>query len=92
MENWNRLCGFPKRPGFFINNRLSSMVCVILHSQPPSSLQQCQSSYMMKLQGLIATARSLFDGCRVMFGFDVLPFVGVALFPSPASCGSCAVP
>ena len=47
---------------------------------------------MMKLQGLIATARSLFGGRRLMFGFDVLPFVGVALFPCPASCGSCVVP
>ena len=32
---------------------------------------------MMKLQGLIATARSLFGGRRPTFGFDVLPFVGV---------------
>ena len=47
---------------------------------------------MMKLQGLIATVRTLFGGCRPMFGFVVLPFVGVALFPSPASCGSCIVP
>ena len=47
---------------------------------------------MMKLQGLIATARSLFSGCRPTFGFDVLPFMGVALFPSPASCGSFVVP
>ena len=47
---------------------------------------------MMKLQGLIATTRSLFGGLRPTFGFDVLPFVGVALFPSPASCGSCVVP
>ena len=47
---------------------------------------------MMKLQGLIATARSLFGGRRSTFGFDVLPFVGFALFPSPASCGSCIVP
>ena len=47
---------------------------------------------MMKLQGLIVTARSLFGGRRPTFGFVVLPFVGVALFPSPASCGSCVVP
>ena len=47
---------------------------------------------MMKLQGLITTMRSLFGGHRPMFGFVVLPFVGVALFPSPASCGSCVVP
>ena len=47
---------------------------------------------MMKLQGLITTERSMFGGRRPMFGFDVLPFVGVALFPSPASCGSCVVP
>ena len=47
---------------------------------------------MMKLQGLIATARSLFGGRRPTFGFDVLPFVGVALSPSPASGGSFIVP
>ena len=47
---------------------------------------------MMKLWGLTATTRSLFGGCRLTFGFVVLPFVGVALFPSPTSCGSCVVP
>ena len=46
----------------------------------------------MKLQGLIATVRSLFGGHRPTFGFIVLPFVGVVLFPSPAICGSCVVP
>ena len=46
----------------------------------------------MKLQGLITTTRNLFGGHRPTFGFDVLPFVGVVLFPSPASCGSCVVP
>ena len=50
---------------------------------------------MMKLQGLITTTWSLFGDCRLTFGFDVLPFVGVVflpcsslvgfvLFPSPA--------
>ena len=47
---------------------------------------------MMKLQGLIATARSLFGGCRQTFGFIVLLFAGVALFPSPDNCGSCVFP
>ena len=47
---------------------------------------------MMKLQGFIATARSLFGGHRTTFGFVVLPFVGVVLFPSPAICWSYAVP
>ena len=47
---------------------------------------------MMKLQGLIATTQSQFGGCGTTFGFVVLPFVGVALFHSPASCGSCVVP
>ena len=74
----------PKSPGFFINNRLSSMVCVILRSQPSSSLRQCRSSYMMKLQGLNATAPSLFGGRRPTFGFDVLPFIGVVFFPNPS--------
>ena len=46
---------------------------------------------MMKLQGFIAT-RSLFGGHRPMFGFVVLPVVGVVLFPSPAIRGSCVVP
>ena len=47
---------------------------------------------MMKLQGLIATVRSLFGGKRPTLGFVVFPFVGVALFLSPTSCGSCVVP
>ena len=47
---------------------------------------------MMKLQGLIATARSLFGGHRPTFGFVVLTFIGVVLFSSPTICGSCVVP
>ena len=47
---------------------------------------------MMKLQDLIATTRSLFGGHRLTFGFVVLPFVGVVLFPSPAICWRCVVP
>ena len=47
---------------------------------------------MMKLQDLIAAAQSLFGCCRPTLGFVVLPFVGVALFPSLASCGSYIVP
>ena len=43
---------------------------------------------MMKLQGLIATARIMFGGHLPTFGFVVLPFVGVVLFPSPAICWS----
>ena len=39
---------------------------------------------MMKFQGLIATAQSLFGGHRLTFGFVVLLFIGVVLFPSPA--------
>ena len=46
----------------------------------------------MKPQGLTATTLSLLGGRRLTFAFDVLPFVGVALFPRPASCGSCVVP
>ena len=45
----------------------------------------------MKLQGLIASTQSLFCGHRPTFGFVVLPFVGVVLFPSPAIYGSCVV-
>ena len=47
---------------------------------------------MMKLQGWIATTRSLFGGHRPTFGFVVLPFVGVVLFPSPTICWSCVAP
>ena len=47
---------------------------------------------MMKFRGLIATVRSLFGGHMLTFGFIVLPFFGVVLFPSPASCGSYIVP
>ena len=42
---------------------------------------------MMKFQGLIATARSLFGGRRPTFSFNVLPFVGVVLFPNPSHVG-----
>ena len=84
MENRNKLRDFPRCPGFFIDNRLPSRVYVIRHSCFPSYLCQHQSSDMMKLQGLIASARSLFSGHRPTFGLIVLPFVGVVLFPSPA--------
>ena len=47
---------------------------------------------MMKLQGSIATTRSLFGGHRPTFGFVILPFVGVVLFPSLAICWSCVAP
>ena len=47
---------------------------------------------MMKLQGPIVTARSPFGSHRLTFGFVVLPFVGVVLFPSPAICWSCVAP
>ena len=42
---------------------------------------------MMKLQGLIATTRSLFGDSRSTFGFDVLPFVEVVFFPSSSLVG-----
>ena len=42
---------------------------------------------MMKLQGSIATTRSLFGGRRPNFGLDVLPFVGVVFFPNPSLMG-----
>ena len=42
---------------------------------------------MMKLQDLIATARSLFGGCRPTFGFDILSFVGVVFFHNPSLVG-----
>ena len=80
---------FPRCPGFFINNRLPSRVYVIGRSRFPSYLLQRRSSDMMKLQGLIATARNLFGGHRPTFGFVVLPFVRVVLFPSPTICWSC---
>ena len=46
----------------------------------------------MKLQGYVATARSLLGGSKMVFGFIVLPFVRVGLFLSLASCGCCVVP
>ena len=42
---------------------------------------------MMKLQGLIFTARSSSGDCRPTFGFDVLPFVGVVFFLSSSPVG-----
>ena len=83
MENQNRLRDFPRCLGFFINNHLPSRVYFICHSRFPSNLHQHRSSDMMKLQGLIATAQSLFGGHRSTFGFVILPFFGVVLFPSP---------
>ena len=47
---------------------------------------------MMKLQGLIAIARTLFGSHRPTFGFVVLPFVGVVLFPSPVIFWSYVAP
>ena len=32
------------------------------------------------------------DNNRPKFGFFVLPFFGVVLFPNPTICGSCVVP
>ena len=42
---------------------------------------------MMKLQGLIVTARSLSGDRRPTFGFDILSFVGVVFFPSSSLVG-----
>ena len=42
---------------------------------------------MMKLRGFIAMVLSLFGGRRPMFGFDVLPFVGVVFFPNSILMG-----
>ena len=47
---------------------------------------------MLKLQGLISIARSLFGGHRPSFSFVVLPFVGVVLFPTPTICWNCVAP
>ena len=41
----------------------------------------------MKLQGLIATMRSLFGGHRPTFGFDALSFIGVVFFPNSSLVG-----
>ena len=53
---------------------------------------QLWSSDMMRFPDLMATARILFGGRRLTFGFLVLLFVGVVLFPIPSLCGSCVVP
>ena len=42
---------------------------------------------MMKLRGLIVTARGLFGDRKSTFGFDALPFVGVVFFPSSSLVG-----
>ena len=42
---------------------------------------------MMRLQGLIVTARSSSGDHRLTFSFDVLPFVGVVFFPSSSLMG-----
>ena len=47
---------------------------------------------MMKLQGLIVTARSLSGDRRSTFGFDALPFVGVVFFPSSSLVGAVLFP
>ena len=92
MENRNRLRGFPRCPGFFINNRLPSRVYVIRRSRFPSHLRQRRSSDMIKPLGLIAIARSLFSGHRPSFSYVVFPFVRVVLFPSPVICWNCVAP
>ena len=79
MENWNRLCDFPRCPRFFIDNRLPSGMYVIRRSHFPSCLYQHWSS-----EGLIATVQSLFGDRSPTFGFVALPLVGVVLFPSSA--------
>ena len=79
-------------PSFFINNRLPSIVYAICHSRFHFYLHQRRSWELMKLQGYVAIARSLLGSHRMVFGFVVLPFVGVGLFPSPAICGSYVVP
>ena len=42
---------------------------------------------MMKLRGLIVTARGLFGDLRSTFGFDALPFIGVMFFPNSSLVG-----
>ena len=42
---------------------------------------------MMKLLGLIVSARSSSSDHRTTFGFDVLPFVGVVFFLSSYPVG-----
>ena len=42
---------------------------------------------MMKLQGLIVTARSPSGDHRPTFGFDVVLFIGVVFFPSSSLVG-----
>ena len=42
---------------------------------------------MMKLRGLIVTARGLFGDLSSKFGFDALPFIGVVFFPSSSLVG-----
>ena len=42
---------------------------------------------MMKLQGLIITARSLSGDRRSTLGFDALPFIRVVFFPSSSLVG-----
>ena len=79
-------------PSFFINNRLPSRVYAIHRSCFNFCLRQRRSWELMKLQGYVATARSLLGSHKMVFGFIVLPFFGVGLFPSPASYGSCVVP
>ena len=42
---------------------------------------------MMKIQGLVVTARSLSSDRGPTFGFDGLPLVGVVFFPSSSLVG-----
>ena len=42
---------------------------------------------MMKRQGLVVTARSLFGDRGPTFGFNGLPLVGVVFFPSSSLVG-----
>ena len=93
-----RMARFPKCPGFLIHSGLS---VVVLCFQTSSFLWQNRSSCMMRLQGLVVSARHLSSDRGLMFGSDGLPLVrvvffpssslmGVVLFPSYAHCWNCA--
>ena len=76
-----RTAWFPKCSGFLINSGLSGSYFsskLLLHSR---------SLRIMKRQGLVVTARSLFSDRGPAFGFDSLPLIGVVFFHSSSLMG-----
>ena len=92
MENRNKLHDFPRSPGFFINDHLSSRVYVIRRS-PFSFLPSPTSEFRHdEVLGFDCHYVKSVWWSKADVRFIVLPFVGVVLFHCPTICCSRVVP